>query len=220
MISYIHNSFSMRRLLVVLSIIFTCACGNNPQNEAQNGSYSEYYSNGAAKVKGALRDGKPHGNFYIFDSSGRLTSTNFFYYGLRTGPAMNYKNGSITDYYFYSLENQEIYHLNYDSVGTRGLLEVNNRFFWINSATVNDSITEFRIYNICPPKYKCDYSLVIADSLQQFKKLLYHFDTNGIWHTAKINTSEELGKNEYYAIKIEVIDSINQKDCVMQKFLR
>lgn len=206
-------------LFILLAACFW-SCSNSTTKDASKEEYKEYYKNRGLKIKVGLKDGKPHGRSYIYDSSGNLILTNFFYYGLRTGPGQNFKDGSITDYYFYSLESQEIYHLDYDSIGTKGLLEVNNKFFHISSASMNDSTLEFRIYNICPTKYKCNYNLIIADSLQHFKKLLYHFNDDSIWHTAIINTSYQLEKNEYYAIKIDVIDSVNHKDCVMQKFLR
>jgi len=210
----------MRIYLFILITACFCSCSNPTTKDSSKEDYIEYYKNGVLKIKGGLKDGLPHGRSYIYDSSGNLILTNFFYYGLRTGPGQNFKDGSITDYYFYSLESQEIYHLNYDSIGTKGLLEVNNNFFHINSVSIDDSTLEFRIYNICPSKYKCDYNLIIADSLQNFKRLLHHFSNDSIWHTVKINTSLQLDKNEYYAIKIDVIDSINRKDCVMQKYLR
>jgi antitoxin component YwqK of YwqJK toxin-antitoxin module len=75
-------------------------------------------------------NGKINGEVKIFDSTGGLLETQNLYYDLRVGQSIEYKQGRINQYYFYSLENKELLHIDYDSIQGKKIEQLNDTSFF------------------------------------------------------------------------------------------
>lgn len=170
-------------------------------------------------IEANYNDNKPNGKSYYYDSIGNILSQNNEYYGLRVGPNIDFVNNKPKKYYFYSFDNEVLFQLDYDSIGNHGILDIVKEFFFIKTYRINDTLNEYHVFNINPPKYKFDYSLVVVDQYQIVKKVLKDLTSNQVWFDFQLPGNYNVAMNEWYAIKLSVKDSINNRDCVMQKIL-
>lgn len=107
-----------------------------------DGERIDYYDNGNLNSKLNYKDGKTNGELTIFDSAGNIFKKQNFYYDLRVGPSLTYKKGKPSQYYFYSLENKELLHIEYDSIQGKRVEQLNDTsfFFWhLNDFSTSES---------------------------------------------------------------------------------
>jgi hypothetical protein len=181
-----------------------------------NGEYKHYYKNGKIMISASYNNDKPNGYGYYYDTSGNLISKTNSFYGLRVGSSIEYSNNTPKVYTFYSLDNKILFTLDYDSIGQKGILDVRQDFFFLHCYILQDSIVKYLVYNIQPPKYNFQYSLVLIDSLKKIKSIIQNFNSKEAWFTFQVSENITT-QNEHYAIKIYVRDSINNLNCVMLK---
>ena len=187
-----------------------------------HGPSIDYYLNGKIRAEGNFRDGKKHGTAKFFDSTGVLLSEQFYYYGIVTGPATDFKEGQPFEYYFSSLDNRPLFYLNYDSIIGKSIEKVRNGFIYFNVYKKADIYlhenerTEYLLYLINPPKFRFTYSLCIIKDNFQIVKEIQQFDNSKTWDSFEIDDNE-LKLNEKFAIRLMIDDDINQRSVEMFK---
>ena len=187
-----------------------------------HGQETEYYKNGKIKVQGNFRDGKKNGLVKFFDSTGLIQSEQFYYYGLIAGPSTDFKKGEPSEYYFYSLDNKSLFHLNYDSIVGKKIETVQRGFFYYNVYKKDDAFThskpktEYLLYLISPPKFRFAYSLCILKGKYETVQEIRTFDNSKAWDSFEIDKAT-LKTGEQFAIRLTIDDDINQQGVEMFK---
>ena len=162
------------------------------KNGKPNGKRKDYYLNGKVKDIAYYENGKQNGTVSYFDSLGRLTSKQDFYYGLKVGSSIEYKNEKPSKYYFYSFDNEQLFYTDYDSVYHTNLKKINddNFFFWHIDSVATIRTTDRKsegdecfIYLINPPNFNFTYSLCLINSKDSILRVEKKFDTGRIWDT-------------------------------------
>ena len=188
-----------------------------------DGERIEYYKNGNPKLKLNYENGKTNGELTIFDSSGNVFEKQNFYYNLRVGPSFTLKKGKPSQYYFYSLENKELLHIDYDSIQGKRIEQLNDTsfFFWhLNnfiSSESKEQQTELFLYLPNPPRLNFKYSLCIIDDAYIVKQIAKEFNSDKSWDV--ITLDYQSLKNGYkYAIKLTVDDEFDNDDGIATMF--
>jgi antitoxin component YwqK of YwqJK toxin-antitoxin module len=107
-----------------------------------HGLRTYYHSNGRIQMTAMYAMGRVIGDVSFFDSNGKIERLQYQYYDLKVGPSIHYKNGEVSDFYFYSLDNEELMHINYDSIKSKTLEQINNNRF---SSGIPGSILKMEI---------------------------------------------------------------------------
>ena len=178
-----------------------------------DGNRIDYYSNGKINVQLHYDNGKINGEVKIFDTTGKLEQTQNLYYDLRVGPSIEYKNSQVSQYYFYSLENKELLHINYDSIQGKSIEQINDTslfFFHLNEFTTPLNKDLF-LYLPNPPNLNFKYSVCIIDNKYQIKQTIKACISKESWE--KINLNYLLLKsNELFAIRLTVDNEFDGND--------
>lgn len=181
-----------------------------------DGERIDYYSNNKIKSKVYYKDGKQNGDLITYDSTGHITFKQNFYYDLRVGPSIEYKNDEVDKYYFHSLENKELFYLNYDSIKGKKLEQLNDTsfFFWhdntYSTSDSNDINTDLFLYLPNPPKLNFKYFLCIIDEKYQIRQIIKTFNMKEYWSTIQLDFSN-LKKDECFAIRLEIKDEFDSE---------
>jgi hypothetical protein len=191
-------------------------------NNVQNGTTKDYYPNGILKDSLNYIGGEENGDAFFYDSKGNLQTKNYYYYGLRVGGSTIYSNNKPQDYLFYSFDNDLLFKLDYDSIGTNRIDDIKTGgFFFYNSAIASNSdgqeIFHYNVYMINPPRYKFEYSLVTTDSFFKENTEVKKLDSQRPWDSFSIGRKVDCDK---YAIKLVIEDSINNHESIMFKRLK
>ena len=81
----------------------------------KNGPAINYYSNGGINDSVNFRNGLEVGKHYLFDESGYLKYTDYFFFGKRVGGREFYENGKIYEYDFTDFDGRPIFSVKYDT---------------------------------------------------------------------------------------------------------
>jgi len=198
--------------------------GNISKDTVYNGII-KFYDKASNKLVTSVnyKEGMMHGEAKFFDSSGNVSDKQSFYYGLRVGPSIEYKKGQISQYYFYSLENKELLHINYDSIQGKRIDQLNDTsfFFWhlsdYSAYKSQDRRTELFVYLPNPPKLNFKYSLCIIDNAYHIKTVVKEFVPIANWDVISIDYPN-LKTGEIYAIKLSVDDEFDNDNRIATMF--
>jgi antitoxin component YwqK of YwqJK toxin-antitoxin module len=180
------------------------------ENGKLNGQRTDYYLNGKIKSIGYWSDDKELGTVSLFDSSGKMSSQENFYYGLQVGSEIEYKNQKVNEYYFYSFERKVLFYIDYDSILNVPTKQINNdRFFFyrIDSvATISTSDkrlkwNQYFIYLINPPDFHFQYSLCIINKNDSILHLEKKFNSENAWDTFILD-STKLNSGERFSLRL------------------
>lgn len=202
----------------------------NYTNGKLNGKRIDYYLNGKVKNIGFYDNGKQTGTVSYFDSTGQLTSKQDFYYDLKAGSRIEYKNGKLSKYYFTSFDNKDLFSIDYDTVFNKEIKKINDNsfFFWHSSDIATITTTdkklqgnEYFIYLINPPDFNFEYSLCVInyrDSILRIEKL---FDRSKMWETFTLDTTR-LKKGERFTLRLafdrDLNDNEGEKGDMLKRF--
>jgi hypothetical protein len=196
------------------------------RNGIKNGEYKEYYKNGTLKMDLFYNEGKENGIIKYFDSSGNLVARDYYYYGLHSGNAIRYSNSKFKSYSFYSLDNKELIHFNYDSLKGKHLPDIFSDFFFYSHVNFIDEINniapkkaQYFLYTPNPPLEEFSYSLVKVDKNLKILSTIVEFDKNKPWTTFDYDSNWKT-INTSVAIELMISDSINNIDIGMLKVLK
>lgn len=184
-----------------------------------------YYPTGKYKAKENYENGKVNGQSTIFDSLGNISITETFYYDLHVGPSIEYKNGKVTSYGFYSFENKELLHIDYDSVKGKKIEQLNDkRFFFYHYNNYTDIIsskpqTELFIYLPKPPGFNFQYSLCIVNNKFIIRQTIKEFKHDKSWEEINLDYSM-LKADESFAVKLTVDNEFDNDDKIATMFKR
>lgn len=173
-----------------------------------NGKRIVYHKNGKIKAIFSFVSGKANGEININDTNGNVIQKQNFYYDLLVGPSIHYKNNEVKHYYFYSFDNEQLFHIDYDSIDNKPIEEINKGkfIFWhLNqySTSESDSLkTELFIYLPNPPHIRFKYSLCITDNLYNVRQVIKDFNSDNIWETFTLNFSK-LHEGEMFSIRLK-----------------
>lgn len=190
----------------------------NYKNGKLDGKRIDYYLNGNLQHIGYWHDGKRTGIDSFYDSNGKLSCQQEYYYGLEVGSTINYKNGKANEYYFSSFENETLFYLNYDSLYNKETKQLNdNRFFFyhINSfagiTTTDKSYIgkEYFIYLINPPNLNFEYSLCVINTKDSVLRTEKKFGNTNPWDTFILD-STKLDKGERFTLRLNYERDINE----------
>ena len=183
------------------------------KNGLLDGDLYEYYPHGKIKARTEYEHGKVNGYTIMFDSLGFVKIKNFSYYDMRVGPSIEYKNGNVSNYYFYSFDGNMLFHLNYDSNLNRKITDLQtNFFFFVRRPTTEGS--KYTIYIPSPPKYNFKYSLIEIKPKYVVTNVIRTFSDSKFLDTFSIPASmHNIG------ISLKVYDSTNQQEVTMIKTL-
>jgi len=180
------------------------------KNGKLNGKRKDYYLNGKYKNIGYYENGKQSGTVSYFDTTGRLTLKQDFYYDLKVGSNIEYKNEKPSEYYFTSFDNEVLFHIDYDSIYNREIQKINDDhfFFWhinqVSTITSTDKKLESKecfIYLINPPDFNFEYSLCIIDNKDSILRTEKVFDKSKIWDTFIIDPTR-LKAGERFTLRL------------------
>jgi len=181
----------------------------NYKDGVLEGERTGYYKNGKINFKAYYKNGKQVNDGETYDSSGNISFKQSFYYGLRTGASSKYRDNNVVYYYFYSLQNEELFHLDYDSIQGKHVEQLaggRGFFFWHTNKyfTAESQVerTELFVYVPDPPKLHFQYSLCVVDSADNVKQTIKQFSPKEIWATTDLDRSV-LKPNEFFAIRLE-----------------
>ncbi len=182
-----------------------------------DGNRIDYYSNGKIKVQLHYNDGKINGEVKEFDTTGNLKQTQNLYFDLRAGSTIEYKNKQVSQYYFYSLENKELLHIDYDSIQGKKIEQLNNTnffFYHFDRYSISDSESSNKdlfLYIPNPPKLNFNYSVCIIDDKYQIKQTIKECIPHESWE--KINLDYSILKtNESFAIRLTIDNEFDNND--------
>ncbi len=199
---------------------------SNYDNGILHGPRTDYHPNGKIKLKGMYRDGKKYGLVKFYDTDGRLATEQYFYYDLVVGPTIEYKNKEPRFYYFSSIENRDLFFIDYDSIQGKKIEEIQESFFFYNIYETSENFEdtsnikkEYFLYLLNPPKFKFSYSLCIIKNNYDIIKEVVKFGKEKIWDTFVVSR-RDLKENEIYALKLEVDDPSMEEFAVMFKKLK
>lgn len=197
----------------------------NYKEGIMDGERIDFYPNGKRKLELAYQNGKINGEIKHYDSTGEISEIQYIYHSLRVGPTTSYKNKEIVEYSFHSLENKELFYINYDSIKGKNHEDLNEGVFFFfnynNYHTSRDSTpkTELFIYLPNPPVLNFNYSLCIIDSNYNTIQNIKKFSSENIWETIDLNF-EKLKENESYAIVLKLNSGINNDSKTITMFKR
>ncbi len=200
----------------------------NYTNGKKNGQCVYYNHNGNIGAKQYYENDVLNGFSLLYDSVGNIVQKNFYFYGIRVGNCIDYHNNKDSVYRFYSLDNNMLLYITYDSLSrSKKITEITDGFFFFfkrdfaefSSSKVDNRKTEYFIYTPNPPIYNFRYSLVIADSIYDEVDEINNFEQNTPWSVFYLEDSLSNLKNKGYALRLKVSDSINGGDITMYKWL-
>src|SRR5450432_1114236 len=87
-----------------------------------------FYPNGDIKTKSVYSNGKVYGFVISFDSFKNVINTQYRYYDLRVGPSIDYKAGNPTEFWYYSLDNELLSHIKYDSILNKKISDITKNY--------------------------------------------------------------------------------------------
>lgn len=172
-----------------------------------NGQRIVFYPNGKTKAIFSFEHDKDHGENKIYDTSGAISLIQYSYHGLRVGPSIKYKYGDVKQYYFYSLDKEQLINIDYDSISDKSIEQINDGkfIFWhtykYSTAESDSLITDLFIYLPNPPSIKFKYSLCIVDNAYDVKSVVKEFNSGDIWETCTLDYSF-LKSNQFFAIRL------------------
>jgi hypothetical protein len=194
-------------------------------NGQKNGEYKQFYNGGINEVL-YYKDDKENGVAKIYDEKGHIISEEFYYYGLRMGNAIEYKNESLKSFAFFSLDNSRLLYFEYDSLKGKHLPDLVKGFFFFTAADyferIGDTLlkkTEYFLYTPNPPMQGFNYSLVKVDKTYKILSTILEFDNNQPWSKFDLNLNLD-SPNAMYAIKLRIIDTINKNNVTLFKVLK
>jgi len=199
----------------------------NYVNGIKSGADIIYYKNGTIASKADFADGQQSGYSFNFDTSGKLVQKSNNYYGLNVGGSVNYINDSVKEFYFYDLDENILMYLDYDSIKGRRLGDIQPKFFFFHESNyqpydrhgVFHRYKSYFVYTPNPPKFDFKYSIVAIGSAYKILSVLNEISNKQPWSIVNINWKPE-NPNQHVALRLEVRDSINNKDMVAFKILR
>lgn len=201
------------------------ACEGTYNEGKLEGLYKEYYIHGPISEIRNYEKNKLNGEIKQFDSAGKLIRQEYYYYDLRVGPCINYKNDVPDKYTFLSLDNTPLLEIDYNLAKSKMITQVISDFFFFHKSEYSDAIrgdlssqkNELFIYTPDPPNYNFRYSIVLLDSLKNIKKEVQNFNSKQPWSTFQFDPSLN---SDFYAIRLLVKDSIAGGDITMFKYLK
>jgi hypothetical protein len=195
----------------------------NYENGVLDGETIDFYPDGRMKFSGSYEKGKLNGYVSFFDRSGNVGERQYYYYDLVVGPRIKYKNGFPKSYKFYSLENELLFHINYDSVYGNTIDELQKSFFYFNKREYEENenplsrnnavVSEYFIYIMAPPRFNFEYDLVDIDSSYKVKSIVKRFKGDRPW--AKFSIKDGTEEDGCKAIRLLIRDSINNINTTM-----
>jgi antitoxin component YwqK of YwqJK toxin-antitoxin module len=184
-----------------------------------------YFPNGQKKVEMNYKSGEPLGFTKIYNKQGSLEKEQYFYYGLQVGSSIQYANETPKQYFFYSFDDALLFHLDYDSIGSKRIDELQEKFFFFRKKDLqlfdfksNEHKVEYFIYLISPPKYKFTYSLCQIDSSFKVLETMQTFDSGRMWETFLVDPTKQTGET-FLALRLRIEDQINGADMTTFKKL-
>ena len=191
------------------------------QNGMLNGETKHYYENGRVKISLNYRVEKENGYTTFYDSTGKIISQNYMYYGIRMGDGIEYLNGLVKSFIFLNLDGDILFQLNYDSIKSKRISDLQNGFFYYNIYQIDKQVSgnskDYLFYIINPPKYLFTYSLVRIDEHYNVLNTIEVFPLKDKIHSFSIDSTRN--SEGRLAIKLNIHDSINDLDNVMFKKL-
>lgn len=195
-------------------------------NGIKNGEYKQYRENGNLDCDLFYKDGKENGFAKIYADSGIIYSEDYYYYGLRVGNALKYKNNLLKTYSFISLENTVLMQFDYDSLLGHHLPDLIKNFYFYTTVrfteSADDSLShklEYFLYTPNPPMQEFIYSLIKVDQNKNVLSTIQIFDNNQPWSKFYIDFNLE-STNSTYALKLRIIDTINNNNATLIRILK
>lgn len=200
----------------------------NYKNGIENGECILYHNTGKIAFRYNFENGKVNGVAYAFDESGNLLSKDFHYYDIRTGSSHEYIKEKITNYYFYSLDGNLLFFIDYDSSQKKNITDLQSDYFFYHTMKYQqftDSLNkkeqqEYFLYLPNPPGYNFRYSLVIIDNSFKVLSGIQTFDNSFPWSKFTLQDNSILNKNEKIALRLIINDSRSKGDITMFKILK
>lgn len=182
----------------------------NFENGKQTGATVHFYPNGNIKDSMIFASGKVNGIVYRYDTSGSLSCKEYYYFGLRAGPALKFQQGQISSYDFKDFNKATIVTCTYDSAGHCN---------YLSALSINPNITdcwkdgrrylELSAYLPRPPAFSTTYKLGITYSINREEELKEIKSKEVYWDT--VLPVLPRGQNYYISVNLyDKLDSINK----------
>lgn len=195
----------------------------NYLNGLQNGENVDYAEDGKIISKANYVDGKQNGTISFYDKTGKPEFQYFSYYGLKVGESIRYRHGRPSVYQFYSFDNKLIFDINYDSVGTKKITDLQEDFFFftIRSFSPGDNLTDKRselfLYLPTPPNYQFKYSLVSVDEKFEVKKEIKFFPIDERWAIYELPV--DIDKGTKLSLRLQIVDPNSPRNAALFKII-
>lgn len=162
----------------------------------RNGISTEYYRNGKVKLLASYVNGEITGEAEYFDSLGFINYSQDYFYGIPVGGQVLYSLGLVNRYNYFNFEGELIFTLNYDSIKGAKIVDLSPEVFQFKIfdkmpiSELNGNDTYIRIYELKPPKYLFEYSIIEIDSLNSVGKKIGPTYSNGIYSLFEVNSMQ------------------------------
>ncbi len=195
-------------------------------NGIKNGEYKQFNENGTLIENLFYKDGKEYGIAKIYGDDGIIYSQDYYFYGLRVGNSLKYKNNLLKTYSFISLENTVLMQFDYDSLRGHHLPDLIKNLYFYTRTEYSESVAdtfqtkiEYFLYTPNPPMQEFIYSLVKVDQSKKVLSTVQIFDNNQPWSKFDVDFNLD-SPNSLYALKLRIIDTINNNNATLIRVLK
>ncbi len=177
----------------------------------------DYYANQRPRTISYYTNGLKNGSNSYFDTLGRCYYRDFYYYDLPAGPILYFENNGRTKrYFFVNLQNETLVDIDYPT--WEGMSSIDTRCINFTSHVQRTDSTNklfVLVYLMRPPKLSFEYSVVkkkkeAEDNFTDVLKITNDFPFKNL-------VLPELPGDENYAVRLNVFDSLLNKQTVIFK---
>ncbi|MBA4197670.1 MAG: hypothetical protein C0459_08970 [Chitinophaga sp.] len=205
------------------SLISEC----NYVNGILEGERKDYYKNGVVSTILNYSQGKSNGYVSTYDYNGNIKTKAFYYYGIQVGGITDYRENKVQNYKFYSLDRDLLVNINYDSIKTKEITDLQKGYFFYRKSKASSVFLEgeipigdeYFIYTPNPPNYNFRYSIVLLDKNSKITDTLEDFDMTKPWSRFQMD-NDLIASDNKVAIKLTMNDLVSQEKINMLKFLK
>jgi hypothetical protein len=194
------------------------------KDDTLTGQQVVFFNNGKIANIQNFDNGRRNGLFKYYDSTGNLVKEENYYFDLREGSVIKYKENKPDEYIFLSLDEKPLLSFSYDHLLNKKITEEISQFFFFSYNDFIDmgvdsvkSKRDYLLYTPHPPKYNFQYSLVNIDSAYQIKEELKRFNQDVNW--VRFELLHQKLQEKTFALRLEIKDPV-AGGIIMYKILK
>ncbi|RYZ22583.1 MAG: hypothetical protein EOO16_08465 [Chitinophagaceae bacterium] len=170
-------------------------------NGVKEGDETYYSLSGKKALSTPFTNGKQNGEIIVFNEKEEVVLRKNFYYDLPCGSEIEYRENTIRKYSFFSLENELLFELDYDSIQRREIHEAVSGFFFFRVEDIDvigngldENAKRIFLYLLAPPSYDFRYSIVKLKPDGTSGPIVHSFDSTMGWGAYELPANSKPGE--------------------------